>query len=98
SHRVAVARDGLDDRRAAGLLLDRVLEVALGERVLLEVAVGARGRVAAVQADRLVLPLPGQAEVAPGRDVLRRAALARLGEDRVELLQREARDRVVLVD
>ena len=68
--RVAVAGDALHDRRAAGLLLDGVLEVALEERVLLEVAVGARRRVAAVEADRLVRPLARQAEVAPGADVL----------------------------
>jgi hypothetical protein len=47
---VAVLGDALDDRGRARLLLHGVLEVALEERVLLEEAVGARGRVAAVEA------------------------------------------------
>ena len=54
--------------------------------MLLEEAVGARGRVASVEGDRLARPLAAEAEVAPGLDVLG-AALAGLGEDSVELLQ-----------
>jgi hypothetical protein len=66
--------------------------------MLLEVAVGAARGVAAVEADRLVLPLAVEAEVAPGADVGLRATGAILGEDRVDLLEGEARERIVLVD
>ena len=65
----AVLGDALDHRGRARLLLDLVLVVAVAERVLLEEAVGARGGVAAVEADRPARPVAGQAELAPGRDV-----------------------------
>src|SRR5262249_47365756 len=78
--------------------LDGVLVVALGERVLLEVAVRSRRRVAAVEADRLAPPVPRQPDLTPAGDVLRTAALPGLREDRVDLRERELLDRVVLVD
>src|SRR4030095_16408830 len=65
----AVGRDRVDDRSRARLLDHRVLVVALEERVILEVAVSSRSRVAAVEGDRLLGPISGQAELAPGRGV-----------------------------
>src|SRR6266446_1914653 len=94
---VAVHRDALDDRRRARLLLDLVLVVAVLERVLLEEAVGARGRVAAVEAQRPVGPLTRQPELTPRPEVVLCALTTRLREDGVDLDDREARDRVVLV-
>src|SRR5438093_227175 len=94
---VTVHRDALDDRRRARLLLDLVLVVAVLERVLLEEAVGARGRVAAVEAQRPVGPLTRQPELAPRPEVVLCALTTRLREDGVDLGDREARDRVVLV-
>src|SRR6266850_893134 len=95
---VAVHRDALDDRRRTRLLLDLVLEIAVLQRVLLEEAVGARRRVTAVQAERLVRPIARQPELAPRPDVVLVTRTTRLREDRVDLSQRQARDGVVLVD
>src|SRR6266849_8525345 len=66
----AVDRGALNHRRGARLLLDRVLVVAILHDVLFEEAVGARGRVAAVEADGLPRPLPGEPELPPRVDVL----------------------------
>ncbi len=66
--------------------------------MLLEIAVGARGRVAAVERDRLAGELARHAGLVPGGDIVLGAAAARPREDRVELRQRQALDRVVLVD
>src|SRR5882724_1633746 len=92
-----VDRDALDDRRRAGLLLHGVLVVAVLERVLLEEPVRTRGGVAAVEADRLRGPVTGEAQLSPGGDVVLIALAARLREDRVDLRQGQALDRVVLV-
>ena len=48
----AILRHAVDHGRRAGLLLDRVLVVALQQGVLLEIGVCAAGRVSAVEADR----------------------------------------------
>src|SRR6185503_18094855 len=93
----AVDRHALDHGRRAGLLLDRVLEVAVLERVLLEEAVGARRGVAPVQADRLLSPRAGEAELAPRRDLVTALAPG-LREEGVHLLERQTPERVVLVD
>ena len=89
--------DALHDRRGPRLLLDRVLVVAVLQRVLLEEAVGAARRVAAVEADRPVRPVAREPELAPGLDVFLVAALAGLREHRLDLRQRHLLDRVVLV-
>src|SRR6185312_4638582 len=85
--RVLVLGDALHHRSTARLLLHRRLVVALAERGLLEVAIGA---------DRLTGPGAGDARVAPLGDRLA-AAGAALREDAVELLHGEALDGVVLV-
>ena len=65
--------------------------------MFLEIAVGAARRIAAIEADRLVLPFPLEAEVAPGADVVLESAIAILREDRVDLLQRQLFQGIVLV-
>src|SRR5882724_1720223 len=95
--REPVHRDALDDRRGARLLLHRVLVVAVLERVLLEEPVGARSGVTSVEADRLAGPFTGEAELSPGGDVFLIALATRFREDRVDLRDGQALDRVVLV-
>src|SRR5690606_14342982 len=95
---VAVDADALHHRSGAGLLLDGVLVVAAAEGVFLEVAVGAGGGVAAVQADGPVDPVAAEACLAPRVDGLRVAAAEGLGEDGVHLGQRQPFDGVVPVD
>ncbi|OMP13121.1 Syntaxin family protein [Corchorus olitorius] len=58
--------DGLDHRGRARLFVDVGAEVATAQRRFLEVAVGARHRIAAESLDRPPGPVAGQAQVAPG--------------------------------
>src|SRR5690606_18257671 len=64
------AGDRLHHRGRTRLLVHVGLEVTLAQSFFLEVAVGAGYRVATEQLDRLGCPLAGQAQVAPGLDVL----------------------------
>src|SRR6266542_1640562 len=98
SRREAVHRHALDHRRRSRLLLDGVLVIAVLHHVLLEEAVGARGRVAPVEAGGLLGPLAGQPELTPRHHILLVPGPARLREDRVPLAHAEALDGVVLVD
>src|SRR5690606_4604595 len=91
------AGDRLHDRSGTRLLVDIGLEVTLAQGFFLEVAVGAGYRVAAEQLHRLAGPLAGQTDVAPGLDVLVATAQAGAGEDRIDLLDGQRLDRVVLV-
>ncbi len=95
---VEILGDALHHRGRAGLLLDVVAVVALAERDLLEVAVGAGGRVAAVQADRPFRPRSVEAGGSPGVDGALGAALEGVREDRVDLGHGQLGQRVVLVD
>src|SRR5690606_13317424 len=87
----------LHHRSRTRLLVHARAEVALAQRLFLEVAAGTGDRVAAVQLDVAVRPGAGHAEITPAADVLRVAALAGGGEDRVHLRNAQAPDRVVLV-
>src|SRR2546427_9546288 len=95
---VTIHRHALDHRRRARLLLHLVLVVAVLQRVLLEKPVRSGGRVAALETDRPAGPLSGQAELAPRLDVFLVPGPPRLREDRIDLRQGQALDRVVLVD
>ncbi len=66
---VQVGRHSLNDRRTAGLLLDRRLVVALAQRHFLEVAIRSGGGVAAVQTDGAVCPGAGQSGLPPIADI-----------------------------
>src|SRR4029078_13024127 len=93
---VLVLGHALHHRGRARLLLDGVAVVPLAEGVLLEVAVGAGSRVAAIEADRLAAPAAlAEAGLAPVVDRLAAAGVA-LGEDAVDLLEGQALDGVVL--
>src|SRR5262245_14405193 len=95
---VAIHRDSLHHRGRPGLLLHRVLVVAVLQRVLLEEAVGAGRRVAPVETDGPARPVAGQAELTPRRDVVLGALPPGLGEHRIGLGDGHALDRIVLVD
>src|SRR5206468_4305660 len=81
----AVDGDALNDGRRARLLLHGVLEVAVLQGVLLEEAVRARRRVAAVEAEGRRGPRAREAELTPAGDVLLEAVPPRLREDGVHL-------------
>src|SRR5215475_15208959 len=66
--------------------------------MLFEEAVGARGRIAAIEADGPARPLSRESQLAPRDDVLLRTRPAGLREHRVHLAHAEALDRIVLVD
>src|SRR5688572_17902315 len=92
-----VRRDALHHRRASRLLLHRVLEISLAEGVLLEEAIGARGGIAAVHANRFMSKLALQSELAPRANVRRVVKSAVDRKDGVDLRQRQRIKRVVLV-
>src|SRR3569623_995874 len=73
------SRHGLHHRRGAVQLIDQGLEVALAERVFLEVAIGTRLRGAAEQLDVTRGPCAGEALVSPAFDVLAVTAFAGRG-------------------
>src|SRR5205085_4008957 len=95
---VAVYRDALNDGGGARLLLHLVFVIAVAEHVLFEETVGAGGRVASVDADRAIRPIALQADLSPRLDIFLRAGTARFREDRVDLRDAQALERVVLVD
>src|SRR5690606_26316458 len=90
-------RNTLDHGRGTRLFTYFRVIVAAEQGDVLEVTIGARGRVAAIERDRAIGPVAGQADITPSGDTLVEAAGTGRREDRVNLLQRKALDRVVLV-
>jgi hypothetical protein len=84
----------LDHGKESRLFVDGAV-VSLEEGVFLEVAVGAAGAVAAVEADGASSEFAGQAQVPPGGDVLGEAALS-ASKDGVHLLHADQLDRPLL--
>ena len=94
----AVFRHTLDHGGRARLLLHLVAVVALAQGLALEEAVGARSRVAAVQADGGIGVRAGQTQLTPPREIRGVPAASGLGEHGVHLGQGQAGDGIVLVD
>src|SRR5262245_7065339 len=87
----------LNNRRRARLLLHRILVVAVAQGMFFEKAIGAGGGITAIEADWCTCPRTIIANIPPSFG-FRTVTAPGFGKHPVNLLKRQALDRVILVD